>query len=219
MAHAPAHSLTTQPGGVHSQLSKLSKLSKTFKTFKAHSGRLSRMQEHRGTGARERVCGDIVRLGSLEAGGWCRRWQALCEVPVRAYRVDGVADGKLFARYPCAHTGWMVSQMANSLRGTRARMQDGWTTDGKLSARYPKTGWMDNRWQTLCEVREYKCGKVWIPRISAPPPAGAAAITCRVGGHPTRPKTSKHNSRACSTPRWPTDHLQRRVPMEPNTVV
>ena len=124
------------------------------------------MQEHRGTGARERVCGDIVRLGSLEAGGWCRRWQALCEVPVRAYRVDGVADGKLFARYPCAHTGWMVSQMANPLRGTRARMQDGWTTDGKLSARYPKTGWMDNRWQTLCEVREYKCGKVWIPRVS-----------------------------------------------------
>ena len=26
--------------------------------------------------------------------------------------------------------------------------------------------WMDNRWQTLCEVREYKCGKVWIPRVS-----------------------------------------------------
>ena len=62
-------------------------------------------------------------------GGWCRRWQALCEVPVRAYRVDGVADGK-------------------------------------LSARYPKTGWVDNRWQTLCKVREYKCGKVWIPRVS-----------------------------------------------------
>ena len=103
------------------------------------------MQEHRSTGA-------------SFAGTWSGTpaWR----------RVDGVADGKLFARYPCAHTGWMVSQMANSLRGTRARMQDGWTTDGKLSARYPKTGWVDNRWQTLCEVREYKCGKVWIPRVS-----------------------------------------------------
>ena len=111
---------------------------KTFKTFKAHSGSLSRMQEHRGTGARERVCGDIVRLGSLEAGGWCRRWQALCEVPVRAYRVDGVADGKLSARYPCAHAGWMDNRwqtlcevpqdrvdgqpMANALRGTRIQV-------------------------------------------------------------------------------------------------
>ena len=96
------------------------------------------MQEHRSTGARERVCGDIVRLGSLEAGGWCRRWQALCEVPVRAYRVDGVADGKLSARYPCAHAGWMDNRwqtlcevpqdrvdgqpMANALRGTRIQV-------------------------------------------------------------------------------------------------
>ena len=65
------------------------------------------MQEHRSTGASSRRRGDIVRHASLEAGGWCRRWQALCEVPVRAYRVDGVADGKLFA-------------------DTRARIQGGW---------------------------------------------------------------------------------------------
>ena len=30
-------------------------------------------------------CGDIARHASLEAGGWCRRWQALCEVPVPEY--------------------------------------------------------------------------------------------------------------------------------------
>ena len=54
-------------------------------SFKAHSGSLSSMQEHRSTGASSRRRGDIVRHASLEAGGWCRRWQALCEVPVRAY--------------------------------------------------------------------------------------------------------------------------------------
>ena len=58
---------------------------KTFKTFKAHSGSLSRMQEHRGTGARERV--------------------------LRGHRAARQLGG-----------GWMVSQMASSLRGTRARI-------------------------------------------------------------------------------------------------
>ena len=96
------------------------------------------MQEHRSTGARERVLG--VAGTSCGSAAW--------------RRVDGVTDGKLFARYPCAHTGWMVSQMASSLRiPVRAYRVDG-VTDGKLFARYPcaHTGWMDNRWQTLCEV-------------------------------------------------------------------
>jgi hypothetical protein len=59
-----------------------------FKAFKAHSGSLSRMQEHRSTGARERVLG--VAGTSCGSAAW--------------RRVDGVADGKPFARYPCAHT-------------------------------------------------------------------------------------------------------------------
>jgi len=51
-------------------------------------------------------------------GGWCRRWQTLCEVPVRACRIHG-------------------QPMANSLRGTPR--QGGWTTDGKRFARYANT--------------------------------------------------------------------------------
>ena len=64
---------------VHSQL-------KACRAFTAqsvsciHSSKRTSFQH---AGSRERGRGDIVR--SLEAGGWCRRWQALCEVPVRAH--------------------------------------------------------------------------------------------------------------------------------------
>jgi hypothetical protein len=57
-----------QPGGVHSKL-------------KAEVFAACRI-----TGASSRLRGDIVRHSSLEAGGWCRRWQTLCEVPVPEYK-------------------------------------------------------------------------------------------------------------------------------------
>ena len=82
-------------------------------------------------GSRERVLRGHRAARQLGGGWMVSQMASSLRIPVRAYRVDGVTDGKLFARYPCAHTGWM-----------------------------------DNRWQTLCEVREYKCGKVWIPRVS-----------------------------------------------------
>ena len=119
----------------------------TLEGVHAQSGSCRRAREREETAPRcpdlagghgSEFCGDIERHAGLEAGGWCRRWQALCEVPVRAYRVDGVADGKLFARYPCAHTGWMDTRwqtlcevpqdrvdgqpMANALQGTRIQV-------------------------------------------------------------------------------------------------
>jgi hypothetical protein len=72
MAHAPAHSR---------EVCIQSFQSSQRKSF-PHAG----APEHGSTGAIFRLCGDIVRHGSLEAGGWCRRWQALCEVPVPKYK-------------------------------------------------------------------------------------------------------------------------------------